>query len=565
MRNPSGFWAERFNEGLILVFMIAGASGKEARASVGAEVKDIEAAVTKLLGHPPRITRIPEAEQLNLRRGSTRSEPWSGSFWPDMIGGIANHYRDHGKLGSQIRYGLRYGIGSARVWNDFKNVCERFPEFSEEERNQKLSPAEKYDLLLGDLKFSFTRAVLEDIDFRAHHLKKSLSKDGEDRDPPEGADIPWHFSDVQASYDPYEQNVLYRYWKKRNDSISYWFGICDGWAPASIYLPRPARPVTVTGALGHRITFYPDDLKALGSYLFARTNNDYLRTMNYGFAGRPCVERGKPATDDSGYVRDFRCNDVDAGLWHLVLLNRIGLDRKGFVIELDNNRKINNHPVGSFSISYFNPLTGDEGSFERSRVARERVPDGYSRRRNPATRFLVGVRSTVTYRYYRWPEGNRDRITDGPAADNVRSKTFEYDLELDDSGRVLGGEWGDRSRENGERVRYAEQPDFIWMASNDALPFSEQSLYTIAGSRIDPESQDLFGNTNWSWDGKSPLPEDWLRAARADATWKPPVVGEVRDTLRGGKEVYPREARDSILKSAEPLSTLVFYLFDRAR
>ncbi|NDF15885.1 hypothetical protein EB061_11280 [bacterium] len=321
----------------------------------------------------------------------------------------------------------------------------------------------------------------------------------------------------------------------------------------------------MTGALGHRITFYPDDLKALGSYLFARTNNDYLRTMNYRFAGRPCVERGRPATDHLGYVKDFRCNDLDAGLWHLVLLNRIGLDHTGFVMELDNNRKINNHPVGSYSISYFNPLTGEEGTFEQSRVPGDRVPDGYARRRNPAARFLVGVRSTVDFRYYRWPEGNRDRAADSPAQDHVKSRTFVYDLELDDSGRILGGEWGDRSRENGERVRYAEQPDFIWMASPDALPFSEQSLYTIAGSRIDPGKEDWFGNTNWAWDGKSPLPEDWLRAARADATWKPPVVGEVRDTLRGGKEVYPREARDSILKSAEPLSTLVFYLFDRAR
>jgi hypothetical protein len=178
----------------------------------------------------------------------------------------------------------------------------------------------------------------------------------------------------------------------------------------------------------------------------------------------------------------------------------------------------------------------------------------------------VGVKSTVTYRYYRWPEENRDRTSDHPSLDSVKTRTYVYDLELDQNGTILGGEWGDRSEEDGETVNYADQPDFLWMASLDSLPYSEESIYTIMGTRINSTNPRPFGNMIWAWDGKSPLPEDWMRAAKADEVWSPPIVGVLRESPQeGGKQIFPREARDSLLKPAQPLSNLVYYLFDQAR
>jgi hypothetical protein len=505
-------------------------------------VQDVNEASAKLLGHAAKVTNVFESQKLGLNRMAAKFQPWSGAYWPDINGGIANHYRDHGKFGDQILFLLRYGIAKGRVRNDFKNVCTKFGSFSEEELNQKLSPAEKYDLLLGDTNFTFAKAVLEDIDFRAHYLKKNKMKDGEDPgddDQYVGINNNYHYADVQSSYSHYDNEVSYRYWKKRGDSISYWFGICDGWSPASIYLPRPEKPVTVVGALGHRITFYPDDLKALGSYLFARTNNDYLTTMNYQFAGRPCAEHGEPNGDQVGYVKDFRCNDLDAGLWHMILLNRIGVDRMGFMMDIDNNHKINNHPLGSYQLTYFNPATGEEGTLKNSVVSRYEVSDGYAKRRNPKTAYLVGVKSTIQYRYYQWPEDNRDRSTDHPSDDIVKDLNYVYDLELDANGNILGGEWGDRSKENIEDgVKYAKQPDFIWMSAPNLLPFSEESVYTVPGTPKDPSNPRPFGNMNWAWNGKGAMPEDWVRAAKADEMWHPPVVGEMKKSPNGDKQVF---------------------------
>ena len=552
---------------LVWVGIGTGISGQDCHAAL---VLDAIGAAGKLLGHAPRVVDAFHSENPELDEGSASSEPWSGSYWPDILGGIASHYRDHTTFGDQIRFALRYGIGGSRVKRDFRRVDTNLESLSEEEINRKLSPTEKYDLLLGNRNFDFTRAVLADIDFRSKYLKRTRMKDGADRsdeDQFDGINNNLHYSDVQDAYSRFDQQVLYRYWKKRGDSLSYWFGICDGWSPASIALPRPAKPVTVTGMLGHRITFYPDDLKALGSYLFARTNNDYMASMNYHFAGRPCAEGGSPSLDDSGYVRDFRCNDLDPGLWHLVLLNRIGIDRMGFVMDADNNKKINNHPIGAYQLRYFNPATGREGSIQESMVSIRQVRDGYSVRRNPNAAFLLGVRSRVSFRFYQWPEAARHRFYDSEADDEVREKTYVYDLEVDRNGKILGGEWGDRSNEDPEEsVNYADQPDFIWMSPPGELPYSEESSYVREGVRLDPKNPSIFGNMIWSWNGSGPLPMDWIRAARKDAAWTPPIPGKlIRLAGEDSESVMPVEARDSILKPAQPLSTLVFYLFDRAR
>src|SRR5207244_4481178 len=120
----------------------------------------------------------------------------------------------------------------------------------------------------------------------------------------------------------------------------------------------------------------------------------------------------------------------------------------------------------------FNPVTGTPGSFQESKTRIDRVLDGYQDRRNPKAKSLVGVMATVTLMNYLWSE--RDRTPDGdfPEHDKVKVKLFVYDLELDDTGVVVGGEWGNRARENGGKVEYVEQPDFIWMAPLNQLPYS---------------------------------------------------------------------------------------------
>ncbi|MBS1958696.1 MAG: hypothetical protein JST80_04410 [Bdellovibrionales bacterium] len=545
--------------------------------------KTVDAAkkMETLLGHPAAVLNVFDAQKQNLDSGAAKFQPWSGSYWPDINGGITNHYRDHGKFGAQIKFVLRYDAAKGRFRRDHADVCTNYDVWDATELNKKLSPAEKYDLLIGNTDFKFTKNIMDEMDFRADYRITTKKADGteSDSDASQGDDNNF-FEDAvdsrtgeNATYAKFDNAVEYRYWRKKGGSLAYWSGICDGWSPASIYLPRPEKPVTVKGALGHMITFYPDDLKALGSYLFARTNTPYQATMNYQFAGRKCNESGEPATAENGLVKDIRCNDLDAGIWHLALLNRIGKDKMGFVFDVDNNLKINNHPVSSYQISYFNPVTGSVGSLKDSVVARSTLKqDGYAKFRNAKGKYLVGVKSKIKFLYYVWPEQNRDKDYDDVSKDKTKSKEYAYDLELDEKGNILGGEWGDRSEDGIDdsedadsdnpvfKVKYADQPDFIWMAPLNKLPTSEMSDYAIAGVKKDLTSARPFGNMEWAWDGKGKLPEDWINAAKADETWQRPVSVDAKDEL----DSTPA-AKNSVLKSAQPLSHIVYYLFDKAR
>jgi hypothetical protein len=552
-------------------------------------VENINQAMTTLLGHAPVVTNVYDGQNQGLDSASPSFQPWSSSYWPDILGGINNHYRDRAFIGDFLFFLLRYDAAKGRFQGDSASVCSKYDTWSPDDLNQKLSPTEKYDLLLGDTNFTFTKNVMADIDFRAQYRKTSVAPDGGEQSNVTsfaGDDNTDMFSDVQGTYSRFDQNVSFKYWQQKSGSIAYWFGICDGWSPAAVTLPRPVNPVTLTGAAGHQITFYPDDLKALADYLFARTNNDYMTTMDYHFAGRPCgagsdPDVNGPNEENPGQVKDFRCNDVDAGVWHLALLNRIGKDKMGFVFEVDNNQKINNHPVSNYSLKYFNPSTGEMGSLKDSVVAIGDVKDSYKNRRNPNTKFLVGVKSKFTYLNYQWPEAHHRNSwnTDSASQDKTKQKEYTYDLELDINGNILGGEWGDRSQELVETTdddgnttsslqsEYADQPDFIWMAAPKNLPHSEMSVYTTLGQPIDPSNPRPFGNMQWAWDGDGRhLPDEWVRAAQSDEMWQAPIIGTTSvDPTTHAKIVSPPEAKDSILKSAQPLSNIVFYLFDQAR
>jgi hypothetical protein len=556
------------NDKLKLLFLGTSLCSVAAHASVEL---DINAKMTKLLGHPALINNVYDASNSNLDTGAATFQPWSGSFWPDLSGGINDHYRMHSVIGTEARFALGYGIAKQRFQSDSADTLKNYDIWSTDDLNQHLSPSEKYDLLLGDTNFTFSKNIMDEMDFRSKYRMQTRRSDGTTGgnvdDTKEGFNNNYFYEDDSKSYDPYNGDILFTYWADRRAKLVTWSGICDGWSPAANYLPRPVNPVTVTGALGQQITFYPDDLKALGSYLFARTNTPFFSSMNYQFAGKACTAGGTPGTDDKGYVLDVRCNDLDAGVWHLTLLNRIGKDGMGFMMDVDNNHKINNHPVKSYQMTYFNPATGADGTLKDSMVGRYELNDGYAKRRNAKTVYIVGVKATIQYLFYLLPEADNTQTNDSADHDKVKEKQYVYDLELDANGNVLGGEWGDRSQEgSGDsiKVKYAEQPDFIWMAAPQNLAYSRMSVFATPGTKIDQSKPRPFGNTQWAWDGKGALPDDWIRAAKKDEEWSPPAVVNLNGADYKTVDV-PNEARNATLNSAEPLSHIIYYLFDQAR
>jgi hypothetical protein len=251
----------------------------------------------------------------------------------------------------------------------------------------ELSPAEKYDLLVGDENFTLTNRMITGA-------SASVGSDGE---------------------------------------VEAWFGLCHGWAAASFMLPRPTKSVAVRSAGGGELVLTPSDIKALATLLWANASAPTK------FVGGRCNERA-PGRDESGREVDPECLDNNPATWHLAMVNQIGLARRSLVIDLEKGYQVWNQPVLSYSYGYENPVTGKASrSLAESKVKlADFASDPYAKHRSPQADSVVNIFMSVMYISETDPNLAR---TDAPENDIRRMIAFEYDLELDRNDEIVGGEW----------------------------------------------------------------------------------------------------------------------------
>lgn len=307
---------------------------------------------------------------------------WSESYWPSNLGGIA--YRWNHPDPKPFKYKLH---GQAEL-----------TKMSRQELDQ-LSPAELYDIALGDYNYTLTKTVL-------------------------------------GRFSPRDL---------------WWEGICHGWAQAASHYPEPA-PVIITNPQGIRVPLGASDVKAL----LAMHDAYNFKGSTFGFVGQRCRENGK--VEGEGDDRDRNqnppapdlantpeCRDVNAGGFHVVLANMIGIHGKGFVADIDRFNDVWNQPITNFSTQ----VMGDEP------LSPEHEMDGVTRR--------VRVKTKMTYGEelkFHTPEleaeGKKNFVSKMPVtmtpAQEFRSKDYEYILELNARGEIIGGDWITETR-----------PDFLWM------------------------------------------------------------------------------------------------------
>jgi len=199
-----------------------------------------------------------------------------------------------------------------------------------------------------------------------------------------------------------------------------WEGLCHGWAPASVNFKEP-NPVIVENDEGIKVPFGSSDIKGLlallqGNYYTGRTR----------FLGGRCNQNISAHPERA---LDPECKDVNAGTFHLVLTNEIGIREKPFMMDVTRDFEVWNHPVFQY----------------QSRVVTEQEP---SREAAPGTVKEVIVATDVTYGAETFPQWERLEDEDS----NVKLYvSYQYRLELDQEGEIIGGEWLDLPR-----------PDFLW-------------------------------------------------------------------------------------------------------
>jgi hypothetical protein len=262
-----------------------------------------------------------------------------------------------------------------------------------------LAPAEKYDLMISSTEGSFTQTQWSDG----------------------------------------------REYLERTGRVEGWMGSCHGWAAASMMMKEPKKIIEVS-VNGKKLPFYPSDVKGLATGLWAAGG------FQKKFIGGRCNLQNPP-TDTHHRSRDNECLDTNPGTWHLVVVNQIGKSRRPFIMDARSTYEVWNHPVFRYSYSYYNPATNDVSqSLEKARVKVGGWTDPRSSVRARNARWIVGIHMTADYAVENEPS------TEENQASEFSSEEYRYDLELDQNGNIVGGEW------------YTEHPDFLWVPVKGSFP-----------------------------------------------------------------------------------------------
>jgi hypothetical protein len=365
------------------------------------------------------IDDLAQAEQAGLRDVQLAESPWSGDYWGIYKGNIGQRYGDPNFPGAtdwkeNRDYVLAHSVSEIVASNDPLNI-------------DLLSPSEKYELLVGDSLNKLTERM---------------------------------WAEGQAYYENYGE-------------VETWFGICHGWAPAAFMMARPSKVIEVPAQKGdYKIKFYPHDLKALASLLWASAQPEVR------FIGGRCNDKD-PEKDENGRVLSDDCFDNNPATWHQAVVGQIGTSKRSFVLDATYDYEVWNQPAYSYKYSYFDPENGQ--SVETLELATRELStltnDKYKKYRDPRTKYVVGISMELAYMV----ETSADRSETNTAEDDrSRRVVYLYDLELDESKKIIGGEWYNN-----------HHPDFMWVPAKGA---KAQSLIEymltepwVAGEKV-PES-----------------------------------------------------------------------------
>jgi hypothetical protein len=333
-----------------------------------------------------QLKTLEAIEAAKLTSASLEETPWSDYYWAIYNGVL----------------GYRYADPSMSYSSDWKkNVDQVFNELNKPLTPAKidvLSPAEKYDLLVGDKNWTLTKASL---------------------------------------------NEGKQYWSP-SKPVETWMGICHGWSPASYNVKRPKNLIQVTAADGKTvIPFYPADIRGLASLLWANANPQTK------FVGGRCTLKNPPQ-EPSGRIKAQECRDTNPATWHLAVVNQIGVAKRSFVIDATFDYEVWNQPMSGYKYTYFNPQTNKPvATLAEAKVAKDQFTnDKFKQFRNPKTTHIVGIAMDAVWVVENRPSHEK---TNSAANDYTSGARYLYDLELDANGNIIGGEWYQNAH-----------PDFLW-------------------------------------------------------------------------------------------------------
>ncbi len=305
-----------------------------------------------------------------------------------------------------------------------------------------------------------------------------------------------------------------------HDGIESWWGLCHAWAPAAILEPEPLHAVEYNGQ-----RFEVSDIKGLLLTVYDGTESMFL--------GGRCNAR-EFERDEHHRIRMDECRDVNAGAWHVVAANFLGLNGRAFVEDRTAGFQVWNQPVVGYRVTMAEERSLEEALGVLGVDATDRYPFN-----DRAARFYE-VKMTTDYLV----EGHQS--TEPLGEDGyIRHDDYHYVLELDQEGKIIGGEWVGSSRDS--------HPDFLWVPMRPRTGYGRRSnphvdLETVREllrlSREDGGGDQPVEGTTFSNEDATPIPDDDPNGARSTiqvsedlAVETVSVTVDIEHTYRGDLEV----------------------------
>lgn len=224
-----------------------------------------------------------------------------------------------------------------------------------------------------------------------------------------------------------------------NDGVESWWGLCHAWVPASLLEDAPQRPVVYNG-----VTFNVGDIQALIIAAYNRSNASMIGDRCNLMESPPDHQMNTDIErDEHGRAINVACRDTNPGSFHVIMTNFLGLQQRAIAEDRTFDSQVWNQPLVAWKVDSMDEVTAAAANDLLG------TPGATYSYNTTAAKFFH-VRSTSTY------------LTESDASVNApepaqyeRHDSYDYILELDGAGKIVGGEWIGSSR--------MRHPDFLWL------------------------------------------------------------------------------------------------------
>lgn len=353
---------------------------------------------------PTRFGVNLETKLANLAdKGKAKQRPWADTYWPTYQDGINHRWQDTGNFLNDLSPAEKYDAAfngwkpeSVKGLKPYKAEWGGFDQPFDESYYDKLGPLAK--------------AI---SNFHGNRATRNAAKAGKLN------------SDGTAKNGNEKENF---------GGIEAWEGKCHAWCPASIREKEPLKPVVHNG-----VRFEVSDIKALLIACYERSNSVMIGGRN----GEKDIE-----SDPVGRPKKPDARDINPGTFHILLGTLLGRDGVSFVEDRTASYQVWNQPIAEYEVVEKKEITKQEAS--------RLVGDNEGKYKpNPNAVKFYQVTTNVDYIVESHPGVEPNAHNDY----QERTDYYEYILELNAKGEIIGGEWLGASRE--------EHPDFLWFPFRD--------------------------------------------------------------------------------------------------